>query len=204
MSLSKTKLEYQRRYRAKNRERLRAKERANYSANKDAIAKRRKASRLRRAPELVQKEKARNAKWYAANRDRVARLHAEWNVANPGYYREWYARFFSARPEARLAKNMRQRLRNAIFSGGGYKSSRTIELLGASFAEVREFLEARFSKGMTWENYGVVWEIDHIVPCASFDLRDTAQQKACFHYTNLQPLLVSENRAKHAKLDWRR
>jgi hypothetical protein len=41
---------------------------------------------------------------------------------------------------------------------------------------------------MTWENHGVIWEIDHTKPCAAFDLTNLEQQKECFHHTNLQPL----------------
>ena len=45
-----------------------------------------------------------------------------------------------------------------------------------------------------------LWHIDHILPCASFDLTDTEQQKRCFHYTNLQPLTAFENWSKHARI----
>lgn len=40
------------------------------------------------------------------------------------------------------------------------------------------------------------WEVDHIRPCASFDLTDTGQQKECFHWTNLQPLWELDNDRK--------
>jgi hypothetical protein len=53
---------------------------------------------------------------------------------------------------------------------------------------------------MTWENHGRYgWHIDHIRPCASFDLADPEQQRKCFHYTNLQPLWASENMRKGDK-----
>ena len=54
----------------------------------------------------------------------------------------------------------------------------------------------QFREGMTLENHGPVWHIDHIRPCASFDLTDKAQAAACFHYSNLQPLFAEENLAK--------
>ncbi len=52
---------------------------------------------------------------------------------------------------------------------------------------------------MTWENYGPVWHVDHIRPCAKFDLTDHDQQRACFHWTNLQPLFAKDNLQKNAK-----
>jgi len=52
---------------------------------------------------------------------------------------------------------------------------------------------------MSWDNYGSYWHIDHIRPCASFDLTDPEQQKDCFDFTNLQPLEAKENIRKGAK-----
>ena len=48
---------------------------------------------------------------------------------------------------------------------------------------------------MSWENMGE-WHLDHIRPCASFDLTDPDQQRQCFHYSNLQPLWASDNLSK--------
>ena len=57
-------------------------------------------------------------------------------------------------------------------------------------------LEAQFSPGMTWDNYGKHWSVDHIDPLTAFDLADADEcQRAC-HYTNLQPLTVSDNARK--------
>ena len=42
--------------------------------------------------------------------------------------------------------------------------------------------------------------IDHILPCASFDLTDSKEQKKCFHYSNLQPLWAEDNLRKGDRL----
>lgn len=77
---------------------------------------------------------------------------------------------------------------------------RTIDLLGCTISELRQHLENRFIGGMTWENHGLHgWHIDHIRPCASFDLTQPAQQRECFHYLNLQPLWAKDNMSKSAK-----
>jgi hypothetical protein len=55
-----------------------------------------------------------------------------------------------------------------------------------------QHLKDHFLPEMNWDNYGA-WHIDHIRPCASFDLTDPEQQKQCFHYTNLQPLWAADN-----------
>ena len=78
------------------------------------------------------------------------------------------------------------------------KNNRTIDLLGCSVSFLKGYLEEKFKDGMTWENHGE-WHIDHIKPCASFNLLDQEDQKKCFHYTNLQPLWAFEKLSKGCK-----
>ena len=59
------------------------------------------------------------------------------------------------------------------------------------------YLDAKFTDGMSWENHGE-WHIDHILPCASFNLLIEDEQRKCFHYTNLQPLWAKDNLSKAA------
>ena len=82
----------------------------------------------------------------------------------------------------------------------GYsKSKRTEWFLSCTFGEAMDFLEKKFRPPMTRANMGEVWEVDHIRPICSFDLSDPEQVKVCFHYTNLQPLFIGENRSKGGK-----
>lgn len=83
---------------------------------------------------------------------------------------------------------------------GKSKSAKSLELLGCSLEEYRNYLEIQFRDGMTWDNYGNYWHIDHKIPCSSFNLILPEEQRKCFNYTNTQPLLVEENLKKHAKL----
>lgn len=104
-------------------------------------------------------------------------------------------------PSYRIANAARMRVYGALKQIGTRKTRHTLDLLGVQNAEeVWAHLEKQFKPGMTRDNYGTAWEIDHIKPCASFDLTDPAQQKACFHYTNLQPLTPFENRSKGARV----
>ena len=93
----------------------------------------------------------------------------------------------------RLAGNLRARLRKVITHG--YKSAKTLELLGCTIYELKDHLEDKFTGDMSWENYGE-WHIDHIKPCAKFDLTKEAEQRQCFRYSNLQPLWAYDNIVK--------
>ena len=90
----------------------------------------------------------------------------------------------------RITYNLRARLHKALHRN--QKINTTIKLLGCDVNFLKIYLKNLFSDGMTWENYGK-WEIDHIVPCSSFDLSKPEEQRRCFHYTNLQPLWENEN-----------
>lgn len=65
-------------------------------------------------------------------------------------------------------------------------------LIGCSVEELKTHLEKQFQPGMTFENYGA-WHVDHIRPCASFDLQDPKQAAECFNWRNLQPLWAADN-----------
>ena len=83
----------------------------------------------------------------------------------------------------------------AIRKQDGSKFEPTLKLIGSSVPFVRKWIESKFVDGMTWDNHGE-WHIDHIRPCASFDLTDPDQQKECFNYKNLQPLWAKDNLTK--------
>jgi hypothetical protein len=101
----------------------------------------------------------------------------------------------------RIASRLRNRILRALKKG--YKSGHSIELLGCSIEFLKTYLENLFEEGMTWENWSRKgWHMDHIIPCASFDLTKEEEQKKCFHYTNLQPLWAKDNLEKHTKLNW--
>lgn len=73
-------------------------------------------------------------------------------------------------------------------------------MLGCTIQEFKIYLENKFKEGMSWKNRSD-WHIDHIKPCASFDLSKEEEQKKCFHYTNLQPLWARENILKKDKYE---
>jgi Zn finger protein HypA/HybF involved in hydrogenase expression len=101
--------------------------------------------------------------------------------------------------QARMAKNLRNRIRYAFRNQGGEKSASTIELVGTDWETLIKWIVSKFKPGMTKNNCDL-WDIDHIIPCKAFDLSKPEQQKACFHYTNLQPLWRIENLKKGAKI----
>ena len=102
----------------------------------------------------------------------------------------------------RLRMNLAGRINQAVRYVWGHKSAKTLDLIGCTIAQLREHLQRQFKPGMSWENYGYgndKWHIDHIRPCAIFDLTDPIEQQACFHFTNLQPLWQPDNFRKNKR-----
>ena len=95
---------------------------------------------------------------------------------------------------------LRSRFRRVLLDQGADKSQSVISLIGCTIEELKAHIEAQFEPWMTWDNWEVHgWHIDHIKPCAAFDLTDPEQQRECFHYTNLQPLACEQNWQKSDK-----
>lgn len=101
-------------------------------------------------------------------------------------------------PIFRLRINLSNRINDALKSES--KSDDTENLIGIPFAQFKNWIEFQFDTDMTWENHGGYWEIDHVKPCASFNLTSEAEQKVCFAWSNQRPTLVKENREKEDKI----
>jgi hypothetical protein len=107
-------------------------------------------------------------------------------------------RWKEAKPDSLL--RIKAKLRNHVHrihkASNTVKCRKTSEYLGCTIRQAKKHIEKQFKKGMTWDNHGVVWEIDHIIPLAAFDLTRKDQQMLANHFTNLQPLWKTENRKK--------
>ena len=87
---------------------------------------------------------------------------------------------------------LKRRLQNALKRQGIEKDQSTLDLLGCSLSFFLGHIDLQFDSWMTFDNHPL-WNYDHIIPCAYFDLTDPEQQMICFHWTNFQPLEQIEN-----------
>ena len=121
--------------------------------------------------------------------------------------RVWQRKYYFERRRRDQAFKLKQdtstAIRNALKGRASYsKNSLWWEKpCGYTVAELRRHLENQFTDGMTWENHGKLWEIDHIKPLSAFDAPNArcAEFKAAWALSNLRPLLSHLNRAKGAK-----
>ena len=151
------------------------------------------------ANDYKEKRSTLNRRNYALDPENQKLRVLKYRRANPEKIRVYKAKQRTERTPAYVADRLRIRLNECLKRSGARKSAATIELTGIDAAELKEYLALQFAENMTWDNYGE-WHIDHIRPCASFDLTDPEQQRECFHFSNLQPLWAEDNLRKGARL----
>ena len=147
---------------------------------------REKANKQRAYYKDVDKSREYQKEWRKRNLERRRKQQREYNqnkrITDP---------IFLAK--ARLRGRLRKMLERKKFT----RKSRTAQVIGCSWEDLRTHIENQFVDGMTWENRHL-WHIDHIIPMAS--AKTVEELEALCHYTNLQPLWAGDNMSKGAKL----
>jgi uncharacterized Zn finger protein (UPF0148 family) len=167
------------------------------SANRDWVKNTNYSARSWQARQALETSDERERR-LASVRDARRRLQSRYNEAGTSYYAEVLKR---NRTEAqKIAIKLRRLIIYALDVRDLKKQVSSEEIFGCTGAELRQHLEQQFEPGMSWDNHTIHgWHVDHIVPCAKFDLTLLSEQKKCFHYTNLRPLWATENWSKGAK-----
>jgi hypothetical protein len=104
-------------------------------------------------------------------------------------------------PVYKMIQSLRRIFSLTIKAAHKRKLHSSIALLGCEPEYARKYIESQFLEGMSWDNHGKAWHIDHVIPFGVIqDLEDVEDLKKVCHYTNLQPLWKEVNLAKHNKL----
>ena len=134
--------------------------------------------------------------YHKQNKEKITQQARRWRESNKESQNAWYAKKRKD-PLYRLAHNLRSRLYD--FLKGKIKHKNTESLTGCSFEELKKHLESQFAPGMTWDNYGSYWSVDHKEPLISINPDDKIVIERVTHYSNLKPLTIEENSRKAAK-----
>jgi hypothetical protein len=156
---------------------------------------------------ITNKEKylKQNKKWVSTHKKQLKAYHKHYSFGRKKYFKDYriknrekrtqYQReLMSSNMDYRISCQLRHRVNLAVKLQKTTKIDHTSDLLGCTIGYFRNYLESKFQNGMVWNNYGKLgWHIDHIKPCASFNLSNPEEQRKCFHYTNMQPLWAMDN-----------
>jgi hypothetical protein len=144
--------------------------------------------------------RANNRKYKTENKEAMAEYNREWCLENKDKKLESNRRFLR-KPNNRILKNLKNRVHRWL--GVRPTNAQAIELLGCTVTNWMSWLQARFTPGMGWKNYGQgerFWELDHYMPLSKWDKSDPDQIKRALHYTNTRPLWSRDNQSKGSKV----
>ena len=197
---------------------------AKYMAENTAVIRLKQAEKYEKSKEYYkakssenhaknrERNNKRNAEYQRKNADILKQKHNEYRANNRERARRWQKRYSEAN-HSKIMDSIRERRRNdpmlrlrdairgSIRAYLGSKKTRrgsTFEIVGCTPDFLRGHLEKQFKDGMTWENYGPYWHVDHRIPLASGNSPEEIMGLS--HWTNLQPLTAFENISKGAKI----
>jgi hypothetical protein len=173
------KLSNQKEYNIKNREKKLSHNKKYYIKNKEKQLSYQKEYRINNR----EKKLSSNKKYYINNKEKYNEYEKNKRLNDPIF---------------KLTSNVRARLRAYLKTTGITKSKRTFDIVGCSPPELKDYLEKKFTEGMSWDRIGKEIHIDHIIPLSSAKSEDEIY-KLCY-YTNLQPLWAEDNLKKSDKI----
>lgn len=188
-------------WRVRHRELLNKRNLAKYHSNKKKISEQRKVIRAanpERARRWARESFERNKETIrASRRGWRKRLSPERLQELKAYAREYPKRRAAVDPAYKIFRSLAPRLSRTV--RGRAESKKLLALIGCDANALRAHLESKWQPGMTWQNYGYgegKWVVDHIKPVSDFNMALPEDQKKCWHFSNLQPLLWRENLMK--------
>ena len=144
--------------------------------------------KIKNDPERKKKYDEMKKKYRAKNLDKINQREREYRNTSP---------------QRKISVRLRNRINIVLrYNQDIEKKASTDELVGCSIEDLKDWLEEQFTEDMTWDAFmaGDI-HIDHIRPCASFDLTKKSEQLECFNWSNLQPLWAIDNLRKGDRYD---
>lgn len=126
---------------------------------------------------------------------------------NPESFKKWleknkehrknYINNYNLDPKNKIKNSLRSRINELM--NKKYNNPRTLNLVGCDYEFLIGYIESKFTKNMSWDNYGYYgWHLDHITPLST--AKTEKEIYNLYHYTNLQPLWAEDNLKKSNKI----
>jgi len=173
--------------------------------NKDGFQKVCKICQKKQREEKKEEINERKRKQYQKNKDKILERNRKYKERNKNYNKEYYRKNYEKERkradeykkkryendiEYRIMIKLRGHCRRALKKGKGYD-----KYLGCDIRFFKKWIEFQFEPWMNWNNYGIKWDIDHILPISIFKLKNNS------HWINMQPLEKIENQKKSNKIE---
>ena len=189
------KKDYNKEYREKNKEKIAENKKKWCEANKEKIKKRREEYKEINKEVISEK----NKEYREKNKEKIKEYRKEYRKKNRDKINEYERNKRKVDELYWLKTKLRSTISDSLRYKGYTKNTKTFEILGCTFEELKVYLESKFEPWMNWENRGLYngepnygWDIDHIIPLSIGNTMDEIIKLN--HYTNLKPLCGFVNR----------
>jgi hypothetical protein len=200
------KKDYNKEYREKNKEKIAENKKKWCEANKEKIKKRREEYKeinkeviSEKNKEYREKNKEKIKEYREKNKEKIKEYRKEYRKKNRDKINEYERNKRKVDELYWLKTKLRSTISDSLRYKGYTKNTKTFEILGCTFEELKVYLESKFEPWMNWENRGLYngepnygWDIDHIIPLSIGNTMDEIIKLN--HYTNLSPLCSFINR----------
>lgn len=75
----------------------------------------------------------------------------------------------------------------------GSPSEQYAPYFGLHRKALREWFESQFTGSQNWENFGPVWQFEHVIPVSLFDTSLESELKLCWSYLNIRVASLEED-----------
>lgn len=182
-------------YKTKNKTKILEQQKEYREINNDKIINYREMNK--------EKIKGINSEYYQTNKEKLKPAQKDYYKKNKikisKYKNEYKKKRILTDPLFKLKESIKTSIYIAFKRNGYTKKSRTYNILGCSYNELKQYIESQFLSWMSWDNHGLYngtldygWDIDHKTPLSSAGTEEELL-KLC-NYTNLQPLCSKVNR----------
>ena len=140
-----------------------------------------------------------NKIWCKQNKEKIKEKNKKYRQENKEKINEYKRKYQKEKNKIdsiyKFRGNVRTLIRGSFKRGTNQfrKDATTETILGCTIEEFINYIQSKFTKGMTLENHGE-WHLDHIIPLASATTEEEIIKLN--HYTNFQPLWAEENLSK--------
>lgn len=200
----KCKKEIDSEYYEKNRQKVLEKAKEYYNENKEKILAGINKEEKYEYNKKYRKENSENLKlqnreYKKLHKDEISQWRGKYRKENRDKINEYSKHRLKTNPLAKLAKQLRGRLQDFLADRNIQKSQQFKDYLGCSLDELKLHIEKQFQPGMTWENYGSLWSVDHNIALANAP--DSEKIYELCHYLNLRPMFCITNSSKNSRSD---
>ncbi len=189
-----------------------------YINNKEKINKRNAEYKIKHKEKWIEYHRSYSLQYKIDNKEQYDEYGKKWRGVNREYLNNYSKNYvnenrekvnkrrriyqknkYKTDPIFKIKNLFRTRLNESFKFIKHRKNTKSSIILGCTFEQFKNYIEAKFEPWMSWENHGICngelnsgWDLDHIIPISSAkNIDDTIRLN---HYTNFQPLCSYVNR----------